>query len=591
MNRHVHVRTGPRVGFRIRTAFIAMAALCISAPSVSRNGISSVTQQKTDQNRRPDASGTIRVRVTLVPVDVIVTDENHHPVTDLKQEDFQIFENGRRQQIRHFSLQTLKAAAPEPPPPLRAVPALQLTPQSERTFLIMLGRGRIQTPFNAVDAIIRFVRKDLLPQDRVAVFAYNRATPFTTDHEIAAQVLERYKAVHDRIESRLEIYTKGLAAIYGSKQIPRFYQAEIDKIFALARDSVSRQVPPGRFKDSAQMNDDALKVANEALKNPFSPTNSALSSLESDAITDLPFDEFAPTFAATYQDMQNIFTGVSYMRFMEGEKHLLFFSQDGLFLSRLEYENGLAAYANDARVAIHTFQTGGTTLSASFSRAFAISSLRTVADLTGGRASIRSDIGTALARLNEATRAEYLLGYYPQDENWNGKYRRIEVKVSRPGVRVSFRHGYYASQTVLRYNREEFVALSRIGAAAGYAADLGDVAFRLNVVPEDDTSGPPRIRVDLQVDAEKLGLKSANGIYTGKVYAAVYCWDAKRRYLGETWGTVDMEFQEATYSQHMQSGVNFTVMVPNIVPGQILKVIVYDLGSGRIGSRLYRMPK
>ena len=58
--------------------------------------------------------------------------------------------------------------------------------------------------------------------------------------------------------------------------------------------------------------------------------------------------------------MQNIYTCIRYMRFMPGEKHLLFFTPDGLFFPRLEYDNGLAAYANDARVAIDTFQTGGT---------------------------------------------------------------------------------------------------------------------------------------------------------------------------------------------------------------------------------------
>jgi VWFA-related protein len=156
---------------------------------------SALMQGRSNAQRQRDAPpGTIRVRVTLIPVDVIVTDQQDRPVTDLKKEDFQILENGRPQEISHFSIQEFKPAAKppgtSPPTTLRAIPTAELAPQDARTFLIMMGRGRHQTPFKAVDALIRFIRDDLLPQDRVAVFAYNRATDFTSDHARIAQVLE-----------------------------------------------------------------------------------------------------------------------------------------------------------------------------------------------------------------------------------------------------------------------------------------------------------------------------------------------------------------------------------------------------------------
>ncbi len=138
---------------------------------------------------------------------------------------------------------------------------------------------------------------------------------------------------------------------------------------------------------------------------------------------------------------------------------------------------GLAAYANDARVAIDTFQTDGTTMKSQASRVFAISSLRNISELTGGRASIREDIGKSLSRVNEGIRMGYLLGYYPNDENWNGEYRRIDVKVNRPGLRVAFRHGYFAGATVRSYNRQEFLAFDRISATLHYTSDLGDIPF------------------------------------------------------------------------------------------------------------------
>jgi hypothetical protein len=85
--------------------------------------------------------GTFRARITLVPIDVRVVDREGSPVTDLRQEDFIVLEDGVRQQIRHFSLQTFGATTTSPSieekPMLRKVPKLELMPQANRVFLIV----------------------------------------------------------------------------------------------------------------------------------------------------------------------------------------------------------------------------------------------------------------------------------------------------------------------------------------------------------------------------------------------------------------------------------------------------------------------
>ncbi len=512
-------------------------------------------------------------------------------MTDLKQEDFEVFENGRPQQILHFVVQKLTAAAPESvqPTTLPQGQTADLAPQTARTFLIMMGRGRFQTPFRSVDALVRFVRSELLPQDRVALFAYNRATAFTTDHERIAQVLERYGVLHEKIESWLEMRMRGLAAIYGSKEIPASFQAEIDKIFTIPAAADSLRPTPVVMRDATTMAKDARTVTEQALIPATNPSRNQFTQLESDAITDLPFEEYASTYASTHQDVQNIFTCIEYMRYMEGEKRLLFFSPDGLFLPRLEQDRSIASIANDARVAIDTFQTGGLYPTRSSSRTFAVSSLSFVSQLTGGRAAIYQDVGKALTRLNETTRVEYLLGYYPQDEKWDGKYRRINVKVNRPNVRVSFRQGYYAQETLQPYNREEFLAYSRITAAATYNSDLADLPFTIGTTQGLDPLGPPQIRVDLLIDAERVGLKDADGLHTGKLYTAIFYADAKGKMIDLVWGAVDLNFTEDRRQLALKTGIPVPIMVPYKVPKQILKVVIYDTGSGRVGSKLVKM--
>jgi Ca-activated chloride channel family protein len=73
--------------------------------------------------------------------------------------------------------------------------------------------------------------------------------------------------------------------------------------------------------------------------------------------------------------------------------------------------------------------------------------MQQLADATGGRLfkanSIR-DLAPVYAQVAEELRSVYTIGYYPQNQNFDGKYRRIQVKVKRPGLTLRTRPGYYA---------------------------------------------------------------------------------------------------------------------------------------------------
>jgi Ca-activated chloride channel family protein len=70
---------------------------------------------------------------------------------------------------------------------------------------------------------------------------------------------------------------------------------------------------------------------------------------------------------------------------------------------------------------------------------------------TGGRAfaaAVTSDLPSVAARIAIELRNQYVLGYYPKNQEKDGKYRRVEVKLSQPqGVsplKAHWRLGYYA---------------------------------------------------------------------------------------------------------------------------------------------------
>jgi VWFA-related protein len=601
--------------------------------------------------QRQGPPGTIRVRVGLVPVDVIVTDDNNRPVTDLKKEDFQVFENGRLQDIRHFSVQTFTPAAAEPAKPgtIRLVPTLELAPQSARTFLILLGRGRHNQALKAVDQLIRFVKEDLLPQDKVAVYAYGRATDFTTDHAQIAKVLEQYNKVSEKLESWFELNLKGFRIVYGAREIPKSLQSSVAAIFDGASGLASRQVPPGQVTNEGRIIQEwdratgiilgnldragetgmrLLSAADQAASGMTiaAPTMQSLMSfdqLEAEAITlGLPFDEFIPRAGDSIGDLQNIFTCIEYLRYVEGEKHLLFFSGGGMLFpyGNMEYDKGIATVANDARVAIDTFHTGGlsptvmptqgTTLASTPRGSGATSappppvgslfswgdtaggqSLRTISALTGGHTSIYQDIGKSLDIVDQSTRVEYLLGYYPKDEIWNGRYRQINVKVNRPGVKVLFRRGYFARDHLQPYDKAEFLAYSRISAAMMYPDNIEDVPFKLSASKGADAAGQRTVKLDLKIGIAKLEFKNSENLRTDRLRIAAYYQDAGQHPLGNVWQNLDLKLQEATYQGYLKSGIPFSIEIPAVLKDMIIKVVVYDMQGDRIGSRHIRVEK
>jgi len=70
-----------------------------------------------------------------------------------------------------------------------------------------------------------------------------------------------------------------------------------------------------------------------------------------------------------------------------------------------------------------------------------------LAEATGGRlfpAHSLNDLEPVYAQVAEELRSVYSLGYSPRNQDFNGAWRKIEVRVTKPGVRVRTRAGYYA---------------------------------------------------------------------------------------------------------------------------------------------------
>jgi VWFA-related protein len=107
--------------------------------------------------------------------------------------------------------------------------------------------------------------------------------------------------------------------------------------------------------------------------------------------------------------------------------------------------------------------------------------LRTIAENTGGRAVVETnDFAPALASILAENASYYLIGFPPADARPDGKIRRLEVRVNRPGVDVRTRNGYQAE----RPDAARRAALtSPLGSAMSGILPKSDLPLRMAAIP------------------------------------------------------------------------------------------------------------
>ena len=149
----------------------------------------------------------MRITTNLVQVDAVITDKNGKIVTDLKPEEIEIFEDGRKQKLTHFSYNVAEGPAPERSAmpvvvdknsPL--VPPTRLKPEDiRRTIAIVvddLGLS-FESTYYVRRALKKFVDEQMQPGDLVAIIrtggGMGALQQFTADKRQLYAAIERVK--------------------------------------------------------------------------------------------------------------------------------------------------------------------------------------------------------------------------------------------------------------------------------------------------------------------------------------------------------------------------------------------------------------
>ena len=556
--------------------------------------------------------------ISLVPLDVRVVDNSGNPVKDLKQGDFTIKEEGVIQAVRHFSSWSFKADAAEimAAPKLRgSTPAADAAaaPPNRRVFLIILGRGYHQVVSNYVDSLSNFITARLLPQDHVAILAWNRTTDFSTNHALLGDVLARYRDRHKEIEHELQMWFSGLRAIYGSKEIPPHIQKMIDDVFAGATGLRPRAVSPAEAVDNARIAEEARRMGAAILRNSeianklrdgFSTLPDLGAQIAADQ-TSISLEEYAAQMIQTMSDVGNLYAGIGYLRHLEGEKHFVMITERGVYLPDQQSNTSLARVASDARIALDIVQTGGVlqphapvflptggiktfhlpSTNEVFADSFAIQDLRLMADITGGQLQPFRTGSEAFRRLESSNTFQYLLAYAPAKAELDGRFRKVSVTVNRPGVRVMVRQGYYAVERPVILDRRELATSSRISAAAAYPQLIDHIKLTL----AKPTISGQNLSIPITIDISHVGFTKEGDRHRAEVDIAVFVGDTRGNPVGHIQSRANLNLTAATYQRALQDGVTITLTVPITGYADVVKVVGYDYAADLVGTNSIRV--
>jgi VWFA-related protein len=580
------------------------------APSVGVRAQQAPPQIQAQTQSARQELPAFRSRITLVPLDVRVLDRDGKPVTDLGRGDFTILENDTPQVIALFSASGL---VPEAPPPfqapnrsgLRQAPASEMAPQRGRTFLLIVGRGRLEEPFDGIGALIAFVGERLLPQDRVAVMAYNRITDFTTDHEQIATVLKRFAERHERVNELLQQWQTGLAPLFAKcpKCLPEFILPKIDEIFLFPGAIVSREMPQALGMEEDIYNGRERRYYDALLHGELAVGRESNLSAFVDDVASRRAELSGASSSAGYlsgritvsQDKDKLLNGISEMRYFDGEKHIVFLAEQGLRFETRDEDQIVARAASDARIVLNTIVTGGISWSSvatgGVNAAVPVDLvpgqvMKNLAAETGGLSSVANYPREALAAVDEVTRFEYLLGYYPAIAARDGRFRGVKVKVNRPDVTVLVRGGYYDEDVIVPADRAAFVAHQRISSAGKTRDVVRDLSVSLKVsqAKSSNKAVPGDVMVEMRINPARIGLTPADERRTGAIEFRVYCGDSREKIVGQTQGVIRLSLTEASYARYVREGIPYTARVPVKAKAKTVKVVIYDPASDLAGS-------
>jgi len=447
----------------------------------------------------------VRVRSNEVRLDVVVKDKKGRPIRDLKNTDFEVLEDGVPQKLESFRFVTREATAlasetkdNKTEPGMTATPGKRSTPT---VTALVFDRLSPEARSLAKKAGLAYAQDGMSNGGGfTGVFGIDQTLRtvqnFTDDPQLIKDAVERVTG------TVISGYQSGAGKMRDN--IER--SAALDQQTSAAAAAASAA---GAARDSAGAGAAGAESGQASLAQKFLEMENQM----------LDHYERLERDQQGFATINSLLAVISPMQNLPGRKTIIFFSE-GLKIPpsvMVKFPSVINA-ANRANVSIYSIDAAGLrTESGTVEAARELNSIAGAAMAQQGRGSDRgasgpylrslernedllrfdprsglgslsdqtggflihdtNDLVAGLHRIDDDMNAYYFLTYAPQNKEYDGRFRRITVKVTRPNVEVQSRQGYYAVESAGGLPMLEYEAPA-IAAARNWKSGSKDSALR-----------------------------------------------------------------------------------------------------------------
>ena len=542
-----------------------LLAICLSAylPTAL------LPQQKPSAptSRSPQQAFILRTQTNEVLVDVRVYDKTGKAVTDLKQSDFRVFEDGVSQAISDFSLEDVEKLAQVTNGEERAqvIDLAKLPPevnadrvlQDHRLLVFFFDLSSMQPDelMRALKATGDFVGHRMTPADLIAVVTYS----------------SNLRVVQDFTNNRNSL-TNVLRAI-------------------LVGEESSNLAAQGAIGEAGGTDANGMEVVTQDVSDAFTP------------------DETEFNIFNTDQKLAAIESLATMLHQVPGRKNVIHFSS-GISRTGQENQAQLRATidaANQADVSLYTMDArgllalppggdasssspAGTAIYSGSAHASQVSSLQgsreTLASLstdTGGKFFYDlNDFSPAFQEVQRDNSSYYLIGYSPTNKRSDGRFRHIRVEVSRPGLKLQARPGYFAPKNFRQLTREDKeVQLQQV---MDLDVPFVDLPFAIDTAYFLRPDKKYTVVLAAKIPGAEVSFLKKSGKHETEFDFAWRFTDAQNHVAGGLHDTLPVKMTDETFEEVTGGNLLYEGEI-TLAPGKYnLKVVARENEGGKIGT-------
>jgi VWFA-related protein len=525
---------------------------------------------------------TFQSKVRVVLLDVVVTDGKNQPVTGLKPEDFQIFDDGVPQTLASFeqsrdATPAQSGLSPLPPHVYTNSPAVNPTDSVNVVLLDMLNTQFIDQAY-VREQIIKYL-KQIQPGSRLAIFSLtsrlHMVHRFTSDPaQLLALLTDKNGAVNPKTSLLLLSDTEVDSDQVQNSQMPINGAMEGMAMAHRSFDAMNQLQSQQRIEITLR----ALQLLGLYLasipgrKNVIWFAGSFPVSFLPDANQPDSFREVR-SFEKDIQETDEILT--------VGQVALYPIAAEGLT-------------TNPPGVSLHQ---------ANAMRAQNQLAMERLAKDTGGHAFYNTNgLGTAMVTAINNGAHYYTLSYKPTDQKMNGKPHRIRIELTHNKYHLAYRRGYYAenanAEQKLRAQTsvgDPLIPIMQLG-----SPDTTQIIYKIRVLPSEtqpaadapragsntDLKAPfTRYAVDFAIPVDSLKLNmTSDGVRHGSLEVKLLVYDAEGKPVNLVAKNVELTLTPKRYADFQRGGLQLHEDIDVPVGRTYLTTGIYDLASRLAGS-------